>query len=670
MTAPLAPEQFHLAANAIRALAIDAVNQANSGHPGAPMGLADVATVLFTEVLRHDPKDPAWPDRDRFVLSNGHASMLLYACLHLSGYDLPMAELRRFRQLGSKTPGHPEFGLTPGVETTTGPLGQGFANAVGMALGRRLAAARLPADGAFAPVSHHVYAICGDGCLMEGISSEAASLAGHLGLGELVVLYDDNGISIDGSTSLAFSEDVEMRFSAVGWHTARIDGHDPDRIRAALAEARAETGRPSLIAARTRIGFGSPNREGTAKAHGEPLGTEEAEASKLQLGWTHPPFEVPEAAYAAFRPLAEAGGAARSAWQTGLDGWLKDADRRAVWEAHHGERVPTEGAELEALVSALPEGKAATRALSGKVMNLLAPRDRRIVGGSADLTGSNKTKLEDAGVVGPGDFSGRNLHFGVREHAMGAMVNGLALYGGFVPFGATFLTFSDYMKNAVRLSAMMRIRAVQVYTHDSIGLGEDGPTHQPIEHLWGLRGIPGLTVWRPADATETLMAWLYAVERGEPGPHALVFSRQGAAPFERQASFRPESVWDGAYAVDDEAEPEVILVSTGTEVTLALAAAERLVQAGRRVRTVSMPSVERFRAQPESTREALLPSGVPRVSVEAGSTLGWPGVLAGGPLLALGIDAFGESAPSPDVYAHFGLTPEAVADRITGWLDG
>ncbi len=665
VTEPLSPEAHSLAANAVRVLAIDAVNAANSGHPGAPMGLADVAVVLFTEVLRFCPEAPDWPDRDRFVLSNGHASMLLYACLHLAGYDLSMDEIRRFRQLGSKTPGHPEFGVTPGVETTTGPLGQGFANALGFALGRRLAAARCPASGGYSPISHRVYGILGDGCVMEGISSEAASLAGHLGLGELVFIYDDNGISIDGDVGVAFSENVGDRFASMGWQILPADGHDPVSIRAALAAAAAETQRPSLILAKTRIGYGSPNREGTGSAHGEPLGEKEAALAKDRLGWSHPPFQIPAEAAAGFRRRADEGRAAYARWQEGLAKWREDPERDAAWRAHFEGPAAL---DLAALLKEVASGPDATRNLSGKALNAIARQTPRLVGGSADLTGSNKSKIEGSFRVKAGDFSGRNIHFGVREHAMAAAVNGLALYGGFVPFGATFLTFSDYMRNSLRLSALMKIRALQVFTHDSIGLGEDGPTHQAVEHLWSLRLIPGLSVWRPADGVETAMAWAYAVGEGDEAPHALVFSRQRSPAFSTRPGFDPKEVWRGAYLAEDRQNARAVFVATGTEVGLAAAAAALLDERGVPVRVVSMPCVERFLAQDEPYKAQILPPDLPRVAVEAGATLGWAAVL-GGKTLAIGLDRFGESAPAEVLYEHFGLTPSAIADRVAAWLE-
>lgn len=661
---PLDPKTGTLAANAIRALAIDAVNRASSGHPGAPMGLADIATVLWAETLRYDPEDPDWPDRDRFVLSNGHACMLQYAALHLSGYDLSIDDLKAFRQLHSRTPGHPEYRLTPGVEVTTGPLGQGFANAVGMAIGRRLLGARFPEADGFQPFSHRIYGILGDGCVMEGISSEAASLAGHLGLGELIFFFDDNGISIDGDVGLAMSEDVEMRFSAQGWHTQRIDGHDPSQIRSALAAAQRDTERPSLILAKTRIGYGSPNKEGTGAVHGEALGEEEGRLAKERLGWNHPPFEIPREVYAAFGRQADAGRQAHRTWAEQLAAYLRDPNREQAWRAQFEGPVRL---DIEKVLAAVPKKKEATRKLSHAALNAIAAQTPRLIGGSADLTGSNKSKMDEHGVIQKGQFTGRNLHFGVREHAMAAAVNGLARYGGFVPYGATFLTFSDYMRNSVRLSALMKVRAIEVYTHDSIGLGEDGPTHQPIEHLWSLRMIPFLSVWRPADGVETAMAWAYAVSEGEDQPHALVFSRQSSETFERPSSFTPRDVWKGAYIVRKPDGEQAVIVATGTEVALAVAAADLLAERGRPIRVISMPCVERYLAQDEPTKADLFPPELPRIALEAGQTLGWYTII--GPKgLAIGVETFGESAPAPDVYRHFGLTPDGIADRIEAYL--
>ncbi|MEL6183292.1 MAG: transketolase C-terminal domain-containing protein, partial [Myxococcota bacterium] len=474
------------------------------------------------------------------------------------------------------------------------------------------------------------------------------------------VIYDDNGISIDGSTDLAFGEDVEMRFRSQGWHCVRVDGHDADQIRSGIAAAQAETDRPSLVLARTRIGFGSPNREGTAKAHGEPLGDEEARLTKEKLGWTHPPFEVPDAAYAPFRARAGEGLEARETWSKQLESWLsKDPERATTWKRYF-DGVPL---DIDTLLEAMPSGRQATRGLSGKAINAIASQTPRLLGGSADLTGSNKSNIVDAEWVAPGAFGGRNIHFGVREHAMAAITNGVALYGTFVPYGATFLTFSDYMKNAVRLSALMRIRALQIYTHDSIGLGEDGPTHQPVEHLWSLRLIPGLSVWRPADGVETAMAWAYAVQEGADAPHALIFSRQACSVPERPSSFQPQDVWKGGYVVRSAATPQVVLVGTGTEVELAASAADALEASGVSTRVVSMPCVERFLEQDGSYQESVLPKEALLATVEAGSTLGWKALFTNR-TLAFGVDRFGESAPAPEVYAHFGLTPESIAEAI------
>ncbi len=655
-----------LAAHCIRALSIDATNRAASGHPGAPMGLADIAVVLWAEVMRFDPACPEWPDRDRFVLSNGHASMLLYAVLHLCGYPLSLEELKNFRQLGSKTPGHPEYGHTAGVETTTGPLGQGFANAVGMALAARMAKVRFNGP-RFSPVTHHVFSILGDGCVMEGITAEAASLAGHLGLGELVCVYDDNQITIDGGTDLTMTEDVEKRYQAYGWHTLRIDGHDHRAIKDALLAGKQEEKRPTLILARTQIGYGSPNRAGTSKAHGEPLGDEEARATKEKLGWSHGPFEIPDAAREAFWGAIKRGQADRAQWTAAVDTWQNNApDQRALWDAHWHRDASLKKVAKEA-AGALADKTAATRAMSGQAINHLAAELPYLVGGSADLAGSNKNTIVNSPHVAPDEFSGRNIHFGVREHAMAAMVNGMALYGSFVPFGATFLAFSDYMRPALRLSALMKIRALQIFTHDSIGLGEDGPTHQPVEQLWALRLIPGMTVWRPADGVETAMAWSYAVGEGEEGPHALVFTRQKVAPLARDTDFDPESVWRGAYILKDHPQAQGVIIATGSEVGLAVRASQLLDKEGLMFRVVSMPSVERFLAQDPAYQERVLPPHLKKVSIEAGRALPWM-ALTGREGLNLGVEDFGQSAPAKEVYAHFGLTPEAVAASIREWL--
>ena len=656
------PELRRRAADTLRALAIDATNAARSGHPGAPMGLADIAVVLFGEVLRFDPAASAWQNLDWFVLSNGHASMLLYGALHLSGYELPLDELRRFRQLGSRTAGHPEYGLCPGVETTTGPLGQGFANAVGMALGTRMAAQRFNGRG-FDPVDHTVYGIVGDGCLMEGISYEAASLAGHLGLGELVFIFDDNGITIDGSTELSTSEDIQARFVAAGWHTLKIDGHDPDQIREALAAGKAERSKPTLILAKTHIGFGSPNRQDTAKAHGEPLGDDEAQLTKTELGWDEAPFAVPDEVRAAFAAAADRGAKAHAEWREGLAKWrAQHPDLAEAWDAHFEPSAPSPE-EIDAIAGELAGKKDATRGLSGAALDALAKLDPRIVGGSADLSGSNKAVVKGSPPVSRTDFSGRNIHFGIREHAMAALGNGLALYGGWVPFVATFLVFSDYMRPAVRLAALMKIRNLFVYTHDSIGLGEDGPTHQPIEQLSALRLIPGLSVWRPADGLETVMAWSYAAHHGPDRPHALVFTRQKVPPLERPASFSRQDVWKGGYVLREAEGARATLIATGSEVSIAVEAADRLASEGTPVRVVSMPCVEQFLEQGDGYRSAVLGTA-PRISIEAGRTPLWAAI-TGLDGLNIGVDRFGESAPYEDLYRHFELDGEGVARRIS-----
>ena len=652
-------------ANTIRFLAVDAVEKARSGHPGMPMGMADVAYVLWTRFLRHDPADPAWPGRDRFVLSAGHGSMLLYALLHLSGYDLPIEELMRFRQLGSRTPGHPEHGLTPGVETTTGPLGQGLANAVGMALGSKMADARF-AGGGFSPGGYRVFAIAGDGCMMEGISHEAGSLAGHLQLGNLTVLYDDNHITIDGSTSIAFSDDTAKRFEAYGWQVQRVDAYDHGAIAGALERATGEATRPSLIICRSHIGYGAPKKQDTAHAHGEPLGPEEALAAKRALGWPESPaFLVPPEVRTRFAARREELSAERSAWGASLARWrAADPARAERWESFIERAVP--GGLVERLCETAPAQAGATRVHGNAVLQRAAALVPGLVGGSADLETSNRSRIAGSPSVTATDFSGRNIHFGVREHAMTAVCNGLALAGGWVPYSASFLTFTDYARPAIRLASLMRLRAVFFYTHDSIFLGEDGPTHQAVEQLASLRLIPNLLVIRPADGLETAAAWGLALERTE-GPTLLALSRQTLPALARPASFAPGDLRRGASLLrDSDARDAITLVATGSEVGVAVDAAERLATVGLAVRVVSMPAPQLFQRQDEAWRRHLLPPGGRRVSIEAGVTDGWR-ALVGERGLAIGLDRFGESAPAEVLAEHFGLTGEAVAKRVREW---
>ncbi len=642
-------------ANAIRALAMDAVQAANSGHPGLPMGMATVATVLFTRHLKFDAADPAWPDRDRFVLSAGHGSMLLYALLHLCGYsDMTIEELRRFRQWGALTPGHPEYGHTPGVEATTGPLGQGLANAVGMALAERMLNARFGDE----LVDHTTYVLVGDGCLMEGISQEAISLAGHLRLSRLIVLWDDNRISIDGPTSLSTSDDQRARFAAAGWHVAAVDGHDPGEVDAAIAAARAAE-RPSMIACRTVIGFGSPKRQGTKDAHGAPLGADEIAATRHNLGWTHEPFEVPPAIYLPFRAAAARGAAARRAWSERLA--EQDGAVRHAFQGGAHDPIPDEAFEaLHALRARWLEAPAAiaSRQASQAVIEALARAMPKLVGGSADLTHSTLTLAKTQRAVTPGQFGGSYIHFGIREHAMAAAMNGIALHRGLVPYGGTFLVFSDYARPAIRLAALMRLRVIHVMTHDSIGLGEDGPTHQPVEHLAALRAIPNLLVFRPADAVETAEAWECALAAFSM-PSVLCLSRQALAPLPR-AERLPADVRLGAYVLREPAGGrDVTLIATGSEVAVALAAADRLTADGMRVAVVSAPCWELFCEQSEAYRREVL-GAAPRVGVEAAVEGDWARWL-GDRGAFVGMTGFGASAPADTLFEKFDITPDAVA---------
>ncbi len=649
-----------LTADTIRGLAMDAVQKANSGHPGMPMGMADAAVVLWTRFLKHNPADPLWPDRDRFILSAGHGSMLLYSLLHLSGYKLPLGQLQAFRQWGSQTPGHPEYGLTPGVETTTGPLGQGITNAVGMAIAERWLAARFNRPG-FEIVNHCTYTIASDGDLMEGISHESCSLAGHLGLGKLTVLYDDNGISIDGPTSLSFSEDVLGRFAAYGWHTQRIDGHDATAVEAALVSARAETERPSLIACKTHIGFGSPNRQDTHKAHGEPLGVDEVRLTKEKLGWRlDEQFWVPDEAREFMQESAAIGAAQREKWAELCVAYRQAyPELAAAFDCALGGDLP-EG--WDSNLPAFPGTKPiATRAASGAVLDAIAPHFPALLGGSADLTPSNNTLPKGEHDLTREDFAGRYLHFGVREHGMGGILNGLALHGGVRPYAGTFLIFSDYMRPAIRLAALMELPVIFVFTHDSIGLGEDGPTHQPIEQITSLRLIPNLAVFRPADATETVEAWRVALGRRH-APTALVLTRQALPVIDRTCHAPAQGVSRGAYILREVDDPEVILIGTGSEVHLALAAQEIMAAQKVKARVVSMPCWELFEEQPDEYREAVLPSSLrARVAVEAGTTLAW-GRYVGLDGATVGLDRFGASAPYQVLYQNLGITAEAVAE--------
>ncbi|QXX75062.1 transketolase [Methylovirgula sp. HY1] len=641
-------------ANAIRALAMDAVEKANSGHPGMPMGMADVATVLFARFLKFDPADPAWPDRDRFVLSAGHGSMLLYALLYLLGYpEMTREELQRFRQFGSKTPGHPEYGHTPGVETTTGPLGQGLAMAVGMALAERMMAARHGAD----LVDHRTYVIVGDGCLMEGISHEAIALAGHLRLSKLIALWDDNGITIDGAVGLADSVDQLARFAAHGWNVARVDGYDAEAIAAALEQAQTSD-RPTLIACKTVIGFGAPTKAGTAGAHGAPLGTKEIEGARQALGWTAAPFEIPEAIATAWREVGEKAAVSHAAWR---QRWAAlPAERLARFEADlKGDLTPAVGAAINDFKQAASASGAAqaSRASSQKLLDVLIKAQDNLIGGSADLTHSNLTQAAGTKPVTAEDFSGRYIHFGIREFGMAAALNGLALHGGFIPYGGTFLVFSDYARPALRLGALMGQRTIYVFTHDSIGLGEDGPTHQPVEHLAALRVIPNFYVFRPADAVETAEVWELALQM-RTAPSALCLSRQNLPIVRRD--HRPENVSaKGAYILRDTEGPRhVTLLATGSEVGLAVEAAERLAAEGIKAAVVSVPCFELFAEQTADYRAQVL-GEVPRIGVEAGLRLGFDSLLRPQDGF-IGMTSFGASAPASDLYRAFGITVDAV----------
>jgi transketolase len=653
-------------ANAIRALSMDAVQKANSGHPGAPMGMADIAEVLWRDVLKFNPGNPLWWDRDRFVLSNGHASMLLYSVLHLTGYPLSIDEIKKFRQFGSKTAGHPERELHLGIETTTGPLGQGFANAVGMALAERSLAATFNRPG-HTVIDHHTYVFLGDGCMMEGISHEVASFAGVQKLGKLILVYDDNGISIDGKVVGWFGDDTAERFEAYGWHVLRhVDGQNSDAIAAALAAARAETGRPSLICARTVIGWGAPNKQGTASMHGEAMGNDEIAATRLNLHWTSPPFEIPADIRAAW-DMHDKGARAEQEWRSRFAAYKAEFPALAAELTRRMEgELPGGFTELvNAYVGRTQaEGKAlATRQSSQAALNALGPSMPELLGGSADLTPSNGTLRKDSVALTPDSPGGNYVHFGVREFGMSAMLNGIVCHGGFIPYAGTFLTFSDYARNAVRMAAIMRLRVIFVYTHDSIGLGEDGPTHQPIEHLASLRLIPHMDLWRPCDAVETAAAWGVAIEHRD-GPTCLIFTRQSVVHEARDAA-QVAAIRRGGYVlIDSEGPPEAIVIATGSEVGIAAEAVRTVAAKGRKIRLVSMPSTNTFDAQDDAYKQSVLPKSVTRrVAVEAGVTGSWWHYV-GLTGEIVGIDHFGASAPAKDLFKAYGFTPEHVVEAI------
>ena len=648
-------------ANAIRALSMDAVQKANSGHPGAPMGMADIAEVLWNDFMRHSPSNPKWVDRDRFVLSNGHGSMLIYSLLHLTGYDLPLEELKNFRQLHSKTPGHPEYGYAPGVETTTGPLGQGITNAVGMAIAEKVLAGQFNRDG-HKIVDHYTYVFLGDGCLMEGISHEACSLAGTLGLGKLICFYDDNGISIDGHVEGWFTDDTPKRFEAYGWHVVRnVDGHDSDAVAKAVHEARSVNDKPTMICCKTVIGYGAPNLCGSHDCHGAPLGDDEIKAARENLGWNHPPFEVPDDIYAGWN-AREKGAEAEKAWNEKFAAYKAEfPELAAEFERRMAGELPkdwaTKSAEFIGKVNEKAESIASRKA-SQNALNGFGPLLPEFLGGSADLAGSNLTLWSGAKSVSATVSDGNYIYYGVREFGMSAIMNGIALHGGFIPYGATFLMFSEYARNALRMAALMKVPSIFVYTHDSIGLGEDGPTHQAVEQTATLRMIPNMSVWRPCDAVESAVAWKLAVER-KTGPSCLIFSRQGL-PHQERDDKQIDAIARGAYVLRDcDGKPDAVIIATGSEVALAVGAAEKLNGEGKKVRVVSMPSADTFDAQDAAYRESVLPKGVVRIAVEAGVTDYWRKYV-GLEGAVVGLDRFGESAPAGELFKEFGFTVDNV----------
>ena len=658
-------------ANAIRALSMDAVQKANSGHPGAPMGMADIAEVLWRDYLKHNPQNPNFADRDRFVLSNGHGSMLIYSLLHLTGYDLSIDDLKNFRQLHSKTPGHPEYGYTPGVETTTGPLGQGIANAVGFAIAEKVLGAQFNREG-HDIVDHNTYVFLGDGCMMEGISHEVCSLAGTLGLGKLIAFYDDNGISIDGEVEGWFTDDTPKRFEAYGWQVIRnVDGHDAEEIKMAIETARKSVGQPTLICCKTTIGFGSPNKQGKEECHGAPLGNDEIALTRAALGWNHGPFEVPADIYAEW-DAKEAGAAAEAAWNEKFAAYAAAfPELAAEFKRRIAGELPADFAEKAAAYvrEVAEKGETiASRKASQNALNAFGPLLPEFLGGSADLAGSNLTLWKGCKGVSADDASGNYMFYGVREFGMSAIMNGIALHGGFVPYGATFLIFMEYARNAVRMSALMKKRVLYVFTHDSIGLGEDGPTHQPIEQLASLRGTPNLDTWRPADAVESAVAWKHAIERAD-GPSALVFSRQNL-PHQPRDAQQLADVARGGYVLKDSAgEPELILIATGSEVGLAVAAYDKLTAAGRKVRVVSMPSTSVFDQQDAAYKQAVLPLEVgARIAIEAAHADFWYKYV-GLEGRIIGMTTFGESAPAAALFEEFGFTVDNVVGTAEELLD-
>jgi len=663
----LTPEIDQMAGSTIRMLAADAVQKANSGHPGLPMGMADCAYVLWSRILKYNPQDPQWPNRDRFVLSAGHGSMLLYAMLHLAGYDVTLEDIQQFRQWGSRTPGHPERDCLPGVETTTGPLGQGFANGVGMALAAKMTGARFNHSD-FSPVTHHVFGIVSDGDLMEGVTGEAASLAGHLGLDNLVYLYDNNQITIEGETSLTFSEDVAKRFDAYGWRTHTIDGHDHQAIQKALEEGIQTTQKPTLILAKTHIAFGSPNKQDTAASHGAPLGEEEIALTKKNLDWPEEPaFHVPDEVRTVFQKRAMLLKKEYDAWQADFKKW-RDANPKLanLWDTMQQKTVP-QNLEKQ-LVDVLPDKTMATRVSSGLVLQKAAALFPGLCGGSADLSPSTKTIIENDSSILANQFEGRNIHFGIREHGMGGILNGMALYGGFIPYGSTFFVFSDYMRPSIRLASLMNLQVIFVFTHDSLFVGEDGPTHQPVEQLAALRTVPGLAVIRPADGVETAAAWAYALRKKD-GPTALCLTRQNVPPIPRGDNFSLATIHKGGYVLSESLSESchAILAASGSEVSLALEAQKGLKEKGVDVRVVSMPCMSLFAEQDDSYKKSIIPENIPIVVIEAGISQGLH-ALTRAPILHIGMNQFGASAPAKVLAEKFGFTPELVVERVGEWL--